>query len=37
MWSRNHSRYPAAVSRLQVVGATGAGSLKDTPQSGGSS
>ena len=29
MWSRNSSRYPAAVSRLQVVSAAGAGSLKD--------
>jgi len=37
MWSRNSSRYPAAVSRLQMVSAAGAGSLKDTPQSGRSS
>jgi len=35
--SRNSSRYPTAVSRLQVACAAGAGTLKDTPQSGRSS
>lgn len=37
MWSRNSSRYPAAVSRLQVVSAAGAGTLKAAHQSGRSS
>ncbi len=37
MWSRNISRSPAAVSRLQMVSAAGAGTLKAARQSDGRS